>query len=164
VNTVRRYEPEPSPGLPPTVMANGTIRREVQELASKLLDHLIDAEGEFRKMNDLARAMDCTRGQVDHAWVYLREEVAQLKGVAAIAKTGRHGGIAITVNSDSVTAYSELRSRSIRTQLNRLLSGSVRPMIHAVTTKAEKRYWSGLQDDFEYLVKKIDTALVTDLA
>lgn len=127
-----------------------------EQAARQVLDILIEQDGEPIKVADLMKRTRLTLGNTRKGIAHLRTELAELEGVSYISVPTRNGGIALTTDRNRADAYTRARARIARTQLNRVMTGTVRPMMRTATTKAAKREVELIEVQLQRLIEDLD--------
>jgi len=107
--------------------------------AQVVFDQLAAAKGDLVKVNDLAADTGLTPGNVRKGLDLIREKSADVEGVMFISRLGRHGGVALTTSAEDASAYTRARARIAAVQLDKVLTGTIKPMVATATEAQHNR-------------------------
>lgn len=148
------------------VRLNDRQRRVEPEIAAKeILDILIELDGDLITYHDLAQLTDLSRGNVQAGVNYLKDEVLGVEGVSFVSEASRGGGIALTRDANRAMSYVLYRARLARKQQQRLITGTITPMLQyardttmAAEAEAVQRNQARVLEDIEAMIQRMEAA------
>lgn len=150
----------------------GRQRRIEPEIAAKeILDILIELDGDLITYHELAVLTDLSRSNVQVGVNYLKDEVLGVEGVSFVSEASRGGGIALTRDANRAMSYVLYRARLARKQQQRLISGTITPMLQyardtsmAAEAEAVQRNQARVLEDIEAMIQRMEAAGVDPAA
>lgn len=160
---------DPAPTAARVSRLTGRQRRVDPEIAAKeVLDILIELDGDLITYSELAKITELSPSAVQAGVVYLKQEILGVEGVSFVAEHGRGGGIALTRDPSRALAFVLFRARMARTQMQRLIAGTITPMTQyarGTTAQAEaeaiERNHNRVLEDLNAMIQRLDEGGVT---
>lgn len=109
------------------------------------------------KIGEIARLTELTESQVRSAVADLRDELEGIDGVMYVARKGRDGGVALTIDQQRAEEYSRKSAATAQVQLRRVLTGTVDQMVKSAATRSQRREAKQIQVGLARLIEDLGT-------